>query len=142
MIELARGDAAFAAFAGDVIGGVKAQHHRRHVVAGIAVGDIAAERADIANLRIGDQQRSFAQDRDFRAEKIGADQIVLRRHGADDDVVAVGADAFEVGDAGEIDQMRRLRQPQLHHRNKTVAAGQRPAVVAQFGEEANGFRNR
>ena len=64
---------------------------------------------------------------------------MLGRHGADDDVVAVGADAFEVGDAGEIDQMRRRRQPQLHHRDKAVAAGQRPAVVAEFGEQADGF---
>ena len=65
LVKFARGDAPFAAFAGDVIGGVKAQHHRRHVVAGIAVGDIAAERADIAHLRIGDLQRGLAQQRDF-----------------------------------------------------------------------------
>jgi hypothetical protein len=38
--------------------------------------------------------------------------------------------------------MRRFRQPQLHHRNEAVAAGQRPAVVAQFGEEADGFGDR
>ena len=64
---------------------------------------------------------------------------MLGRHGADDDVVAIGADAFEVGDAGEIDQIRRLRQPQLHHRNEAVAAGQRPAVVAQFRQQSDGF---
>ena len=51
------------------------------------------------------------------------------------------ADAFEIGDAGEIDQMRGRRQPQLHHRNEAVAAGKRPAVVAQFGEQADGFRD-
>ena len=39
-------------------------------------------------------------------EQIRADQLVLRGHGADDDVVAVLADAFEIGDAGEIDEVR------------------------------------
>ena len=67
---------------------------------------------------------------------------MLGRHGADDDVVAIRADAFEVGNAGEIDQIRGRSQPQLHHRNEAVAAGQRPAVVAQFGEQAYGFRDR
>ncbi len=91
----------------DVVGGAEAQHHRRHVVAGIAVGDVAAERADIAHLRVGDQQRGLAQDRKLGGEQVGADDLVLRRHGADDDVAAVGADALEVADAGEIDEMRR-----------------------------------
>ena len=66
LVEVARRDAALAALAGDLIGRVEAHHHRRHVVAGIAVGDIAAERAEIAHLRVGDQQRRLAQDRDFR----------------------------------------------------------------------------
>ena len=108
LVEIARRDAAFAAFAGDVIGRVQAHHHRRHVVAGIAIGDIAAQRAEIAHLRIGDEQRGFAQDRQLRRQQIGADQLVLGGHRADDDVVALAADAFEVGDAGEIDQMGRL----------------------------------
>ena len=139
LVEFARRDAAFAAFAHDVIGGAKAHHHRRHVVAGIAVGDVAAERAEIAHLRIGDLQRGFAQDRNFRAQQVGADQLMLGRHRADDDIVAVGADAFELGDAGEIDEMRRRREPQLHHRDEAVAAGKRAAVVAQFGEQTDGF---
>ena len=58
---------------------------------------------------------------------------MLGRHGADDDVVAVGADAFELGDAGEIDEMRRRGEAQLHHRDQAVAAGERAAVVAQIG---------
>ena len=64
---------------------------------------------------------------------------MLGRHRADDDVVAVGADAFEVGDAAEIDQIRRRREPQLHHRDEAVAAGERAAVVAELGKQADGF---
>ena len=125
LIEVARRDPAFAALARDVIAGAEAHHHRRHVVAGIAIGDIAADRADIAHLRIGDLQRGLAQERDLGGEKLGGDQLVLGRHGADDDVAAVGADALELGDAGEIDEVRRRGEAQLHHRDQAVAAGER-----------------
>ena len=139
LVELARRDAPLAALAGDLIGGAEAQHDGRHVVAGIAVGDIAAERADIAHLRVGDHQRGLAQDRDLRGQQIGADQLVLRGHGADDDVAAVGADAFEVGDARKVDQMVGRGEPQLHHRDQAVAAGERARVLAEIGEQGDGF---
>ena len=123
--------------ADDVIRGVEAQHDGRHVVAGIAVGDIAAERADIAHLRVGDQQRGFAQDGKLGGEQVGADDLMLRRHRADDDVAAVGTDAFEVADAGEVDEMLRRRQAQLHHRYETVPAAERPRLLAKVGEQGH-----
>ena len=45
------------------------------------------------------------------------------------------ANAFELGDGGEIDQICRRGQPQLHHRDKAVTAGERAAVVAQLSEQ-------
>ena len=71
--------------------------------------------------------------------KLRADQFVLRRHGADDDVVPVAAGAFELGNAGEIDQIRRRGEPQLHHRDEAVPAGERAAIVAELGEQADRF---
>ena len=62
-----------------------------------------------------------------------------RGHRADDDVAAVGADALEVADAAEVDEMGRRRQPQLHHRDEAVAAGERPGVLAEIGEQGDGF---
>ncbi len=64
---------------------------------------------------------------------------MLGRHRADDDVVAVGADAFEIGDAAEIDQVRRRGEAKLHHRDEAVAAGERAAVVAELRKQADGF---
>ena len=61
----------------------------------------------IAHLRVGDLQRGLAQQRDRLAEQIGGDQLVLRRHRADDDLVAVLADPFQVRDAAEVDEVRR-----------------------------------
>lgn len=56
LIEVARLDGAVARRAGNVIRGIEAHHQRRHVVAGIAVGDVATERAHISDLRIGDKE--------------------------------------------------------------------------------------
>ena len=64
---------------------------------------------------------------------------MLGGHRPDDDVVAVGADALEVGDAAEVDEMARCRQPELHHRDQAVAAGERPGVVAEIGEQRHGI---
>ena len=96
-------------------------------------------RADVAHLRIGDLQRGLAQQRYLGGEKLGGDQLVLGHHGADDDVVAVGPDAFEVGDAGEIDEMRRRGEAQLHHRDQAVPAGEGASVVAPLGEQTHRF---
>ena len=60
---------------------------------------------------------------------------MLGGHRADDDLVAVAADALQAGDAVQIDQMLRRREPQLHHRDQAVAAGERPGLVAERGEQ-------
>ena len=54
------------------------------------------------------------------------------------------ADALELADAAEIDQMLRRGQAKLHHGDQAVAAGERPGVVAEIGQQADrlgdGFR--
>jgi len=69
---------------------------------------------------------------------------VLGGHRADHHVGSVGPHALEVGQTGEVDEMRRRREAQLHHRDEAVAAGERPRVVAQIGEHgdciSDGFR--
>ena len=58
------------------------------------------------------------------------------------DVLAIFANALEIGNAGKIDKMRRACEPQLHHRNKTVPARDCARVVAETAEQADGFLNR
>ena len=74
----------------------------------------------------------------MRGEQVRGDDLVLGGHRADDDVVAVGADALEVADAGEVDEVGRRREPQLHHRDQAMAAGKRAGVVAEIGEQGDG----
>ena len=63
---------------------------------------------------------------------------MLRGHGADDDIGAVGPDSLEIANAAEVDEMPRRRQPKLHDRDQAVAAGEWPGVVAEIGEERDG----
>ena len=135
LIELARADAALAALAGDVIGRAQAQHYGRHIVAGIAVGDISSERADVAHLRIGDQQRGLAQDRNFLREQIRGGDLVLRGHGPDDDVGAVGSHALELRHAGQIDEVVGGGKAKLHHRDQAVSASDGERVLAELGKQ-------
>ena len=62
---------------------------------------------------------------------------MLRRHGADHDIAAVGANAFEVGNAGEIDQVGRTRETELHHGDQSVPPGKRASVLAELVEQAD-----
>src|SRR5262249_27559128 len=80
-----------------------------------------------------------AKRRIFRGPRLGADDFMLRRHDTDNDVLAVLTNALEVGNAGQIDKMGRAREPQLHHRNKTMPAGDCTRVIAKVAEQTDCF---
>ena len=135
LIKLARRDLAGATGPFEPVARAQRHHQRRHVVAGIAIGDIAADGAHVAHLRIGDQKRGFVQDRQRLGDLVGGQQFVLGGHRPDHDLVAVAADAFQPGDAVQVDQMLGGSKPKLHHRDQTVAAGERAGFVAQGREQ-------
>jgi hypothetical protein len=58
----------------------------------------------------------------------------------DDKLVAVDADAGQLGQPGDVDEHGGHRQPQLHHRQQRVAAGQQLRVVAVLGEQGQRVR--
>ena len=93
LVELGRGDLALAARTFELVARPERQHQRRHVVARIAVGDIAADGAAIAHLRIGDQVGRLLQDGQRLGDHIGGDDLVLGGHGADDDGLGLLLDA-------------------------------------------------
>ena len=135
LVELSCGDFACAGRAFEPVARAQGHHQRRHVVAGIAIGDIAADGAAVAYLGIGDQKYGFVQNGQRFADLVGRQQFVLGGHRADHDRVAVAADALEAGDAMQVDQMLRAREPELHHRHQAVAAGQRAGLVTQGREQ-------
>ena len=112
---------------------------RRHVVSGIAVRRVAADRADIADLGIGDLQRRLADDRAGFVERIRGDQFRLGRHGAEPDRAAGNFDEAQGVDVLQVDQVLGHCQTQLHHRDQAVAAGNDGRVVAKRRQQADGF---
>ncbi len=56
-------------------------------------------------------------------------ELIMSGHGADGNLVAVLANVRQVLDATDIDEQCRLRQPQLHRRDKTVTAGEYLRVI-------------
>src|SRR5262245_32100400 len=67
---------------------------------------------------------------------------MLCRHHPNDDVATVFANALEIGNASKIDEMRRGRESQFHHRNKTVPARNGAGVFAQAAEQADRILDR
>ena len=132
LVERTRRDLARTRIASDEVAGAQALHQRRHVVAWVAVGHVAADRAARPHLRVGNHQRGLADDRDGSGEVIGRDQVGHRRGRANHDGVALAPYAAQFGDAGEIDQRLWHGEAQLHHRDQAVATGQRPRVFAQI----------
>ena len=112
-----RGEHAFAAF-------LRAQHHRaagdrerqRNFRAWIGMRDRAAHRASVAGLEVADEGQRRGEQRQLQLELRPRHQFVLRHRGADLDDVAAIADGVERGDARNIDQRRRIDQPQIEHR--------------------------
>ena len=57
--------------------------------------------------------------------------------GADDELAVGNRQPVERRDAVDVDEMRRLGEPERHGRHQTLAAGEHAAVVAgDFGEKA------
>ena len=121
--------------------GVEALHQARHVVARIAIGDIAADGAHVAHLRIGDLQRRLPHDRRGGGERGVFDDLVLRDHRADADGSTVDRNPAESGDILQVDQMRHLGHPQLHHRDQAVPARHHPRVVAMLAKNGEYARH-
>ena len=94
----------------------------------------------IAHLRIGDHLGGFAQDRGMLGQEAVDDDLALGGHRADHDLAALEADAFQLGDAGEVDEMGRHGEAQLHHRNEAVAAGDDAGVGIQPAEQGDRVR--
>ncbi len=62
--------------------------------------------------------------------------------GADHQVVAVDGDAGQLGQLADVDQDRGHGQPQLHHRQQRVAAGQQLGLVAVLGQQVQRVAGR
>src|SRR3569623_632146 len=114
--EMLRGYQPFAARTLQHEGRVDGDHHRRVIVARIAVSDVAAEGAAIAHLRVGYLFGGFGQQRTFLLEQVRGDQLVLGGQRNNKKSTALFAYTLELLYAIEIDEVFGMGEAQFHHR--------------------------
>lgn len=121
---------------------VQREHHGRDLPRGVGVRGAPADGAGVADLAVGDVVERLAQQRD----SVGHERRILclrLTHGGPDLDVAVGApDPGQIRRAGDVDQPRRRRQAQVHHRHQALPAAQDRDFVAVFGEPRDGIGRR
>ena len=105
---------------------------RGEILGRVGLAERAADRAAVAHDRVGDHQLGVAEDREPLQQQLGLEQLDVAGERADRDLVALLADVLQLREVVDVDQPRRLREPQLHHRQQAVAAGDDPRVLVRF----------
>ncbi len=108
---------------------VEREHHGAEVGSRIGVGDRAADRAAVANLRVADQLHRPRDQRAAGRQHRIADERGVPGERADRDPVAVLADVAEVVEPADVDEHRRARDAELHRGEERVAAGEHLRVL-------------
>ena len=121
-----RDDALAAAAAGHHVG-AGGEQHRVPVTLRVAVGDGAAERAPVPDERIRDPG---CRGLDRTEGELGANEVGVAHERADDERAVVSSERVEIGDAVDVDELRRVREAGLHHREEALAPCEEPHLVA------------
>jgi acyl-CoA reductase-like NAD-dependent aldehyde dehydrogenase len=98
------------------------------------MGKRPADRAAIPYLAVANQVRRLRQEWTALAEQLVSHDLLMGRHRANPEGVAVGRHAAQIAQGAKVDHMRRLRQPELHHRQQAMTARQQLGVVAILTE--------
>ena len=78
----------------------------------------------------------------FSATSAEFEQFVLGGCRPDHEVRPHFADAFEFGDRAEVNEVGRLGEAELHHRDEAVSARQRTRVLAEVAEQRDRLGDR
>ena len=101
---------------------------------------VATDGSAIADLRVRDMRQRLVDER--QVARRGGVALEAPIAGERTDTQASCAVLLHPGALGQridVDQQRRLRQPEIHCRNKALAAGKEPPLVAMFGLELQGL---
>jgi hypothetical protein len=84
---------------------------------------------------VGDQLEGLGEQGQTLADGVVVLDVRLARGGTDYELLALEADALKLSDAGDRDEMRRLREAEVHERDQALPARQDPRVVAQIPQK-------
>jgi len=115
---------------------IQGDHRCRPVSGGIGMRQAAADRALVAHLHVAKMRGRLREQRAGAVQQVRGLNLKMRGGRPNSDLAALFANVSQVLDASDIDQHFRLRQPQLHCREKAVSAGQKFGVVFMLGQQA------
>ena len=101
----------------------------------VRVRDRAADRAEVADDRIGDLRRRLAQDRIAVAQELRALARLVPHERADPECASVLGERVEAGDPVDVDEHLRRGEAQLQERDEALPARQHLRLVAALGED-------
>ena len=108
------------------------EHQREAVVVacGVAVGDHPADGPEVADLAIPDVIGHFDEERKRLAERRIALDVDVAHERTDLDESVVAAHLLQSRDPLDVDECRRLAEPEAHERDEALATGDELRVSA------------
>src|SRR6266516_1059628 len=116
--------------------GLQRRERRRQVLGRVGLAEGAADRPPVAHDGIGDHLLGVVEDREMPAHGRRVEQLRMPGQRPDPQLTAVDLEIGQLAEPVDVDQGPRLREPQLHHRDQAVPAGQDPRLRAVPGEQA------
>ena len=110
-----------------------------HLGRRIGMRDAAADRAAVADLVVRDMRHRGLEQRMRGVEPLVVENVAPARQRAEPDAVGADLDLAQVLELPQIDQQRRPRHAERHHRHQALAAGQRLRLAVVGGEQRHGF---
>ena len=139
--ELLRGDGSLARLAADRHRRAERDEQRRQVIRRVVRADVAADRAAVAHLDVGDLRRHLGQDRPRDVDLGRAHDLGVGRHRAQLQRVAGDRDRAQLVEPVQVDEHVRRGCAGLHHVDERLAAGERPGSLVR-AEQLNRLCHR
>ena len=119
------------------------QHRGWPIGRRIVVGDRSAQRAAVLHLPVADDGCEVRERGNARGDFHRRRHFRVARHRADRDrrAVALDADAAQIRNLREVDEVARLREPELHRREQRLPARE-VLRVALVGGDADRLLHR
>ena len=132
-MELAHVDDPLTVAAPDHEPRVQGGAHRGEVLRRIRLAQGAADRAAVADDRIGDDALSVDEDRQPFGEERRLEELAVPCHRTDVDLAAHLGDRTQLAcQVVDVDEVLRCRQAQLHHRQQRVSACKKTGLGAEL----------
>ena len=136
-MELVHAHGPLAVLARDHDRGLERGADGREVLGGVGLREGAADRAAVADHGVGDHVLGVGEERIPLGQQLGLEELAVARHRSDPDLAVLLVYVGEALDLVDVDQVLGVGEPQLHHRQQAVAAGDEHRLVPQLIQQTD-----